>query len=208
MKFISIFWLVFSVFLWGVIHSFTASHRFKAFIRRVFGPVTVDRFFRVAYNLFAVASFLVVLIIAAFIPDRTLYVVPLPWVALMIIVEFLAMAALVVGLAQTDVKDLLGVRQLTGQKKNQPSRLVRNGLYQYVRNPLYTAGIVFIWLIPLMTARLLVLDLALSVYVVVGAYFKERKLRQKFGQEYVEYAAVTPMFIPFIKRRHDRMGAQ
>jgi protein-S-isoprenylcysteine O-methyltransferase Ste14 len=37
------------------------------------------------------------------------------------------------------------------------------------------------------------------VYVVVGAYFEERKLIHEFGREYTDYAAITPMFIPFLK---------
>ncbi len=67
MKFIHLFWLVFSVFLWGFIHSLTASHPFKAYIRRVYGT-KADRYYRVAYNAVAVVSFIVVLLIAAFTP--------------------------------------------------------------------------------------------------------------------------------------------
>ena len=77
--------------------------------------------------------------------------------------------------------------------------LVTNGLYRHVRHPLYSAGIAFIWLMPLMTVNVLAINLALTVYVVIGAVFEERRLRRYFGQAYADYAAVTPMFIPFIK---------
>jgi protein-S-isoprenylcysteine O-methyltransferase Ste14 len=50
-----------------------------------------------------------------------------------------------------------------------------------------------------MTVNVLVINIFLTVYVIIGAYFEERKLRREFGQEYTDYVAVTPMFIPFLK---------
>ncbi len=203
LKFMSIYWLAFIVLLWGYFHSLFASLQFKGFVRRILGPRS-DRVYRIAYNLFAVISFLAILIVAAFTPDRTLYVAPFPLVALMIIGEFLAAAALTVGLMQTDIMDFIGLRQTRGLKQKKTSKLVKDGLYRYVRHPLYTAGLAFIWLIPLMTARLLVINLALTVYVVIGAYVEESKLRQRFGSEYKDYAAMTPMFIPYINKMRRR----
>ncbi len=199
-RFINIFWLAFTVLLWGFLHSFFASQQFKAFVRRVVGPRS-DRYYRLGYNLFAVFSFVLILIVAALTPDRTLYVVPTPWVALMIILELLAGAALLAGLLQTSVLEFLGIRQVRGTRQRKPSQLVKDGLYRYVRHPLYTEGLVFIWMLPFMTVRVLVINLALTIYVIAGAYVEERKLRLKFGLEYRDYASVTPMFIPFIKNK-------
>ena len=126
----------------------------------------------------------------------------------MIIGEILAFFVLMAGLRQTDIWEFLGLRQLAGSaSNNQPEgpleavngRLVTKGLYRYVRHPLYSAGIAFIWLLPLMTLNVLAINIALTIYVVVGAYFEERKLHSDFGQEYADYAAVTPMLIPFLK---------
>jgi protein-S-isoprenylcysteine O-methyltransferase Ste14 len=41
--------------------------------------------------------------------------------------------------------------------------------------------------------------ISLTVYILVGAYFEERKLLREFGQEYAEYRSVTPMLIPGLK---------
>jgi protein-S-isoprenylcysteine O-methyltransferase Ste14 len=202
-KFINIFWLAFSVLLWGCIHSFLASQQFKAFARRVMGSRS-DRYYRIAYNLFAIISFILVLIVAVLTPDRTLYVIPSPWVALMVIIEFLAGAALLAGFMQTDPLDFLGFRQVREPRQRKPSQLMKDGLYHYVRHPLYSAGLVFIWMLPFMTVRVLIINLALTIYVIAGAYVEERKLRLKYGLEYKDYAAVTPMFIPFIKNKQRR----
>ena len=200
------FWLILSVLLWGVLHSLLASLKAKQLVRRRLGE-RAARFYRLAYNVFSVVSFLPVLALAALTPDRTLYQVRLPWSALMIFGEILATVVLVAGFFQTDVWEFIGLRQAAGgavSLSNGPvetdqGRLVTWGLYRYVRHPLYTAGIAFIWLMPLMTVNVLAINLALTVYVVVGAIFEERKLRGEFGQAYADYAARTPMFLPFTK---------
>jgi protein-S-isoprenylcysteine O-methyltransferase Ste14 len=67
-----------------------------------------------------------------------------------------------------------------------------------VRHPLYTAGLVFIWLAPVMTWNSLVFNLGLSLYLVIGALFEERKLVHQYGQAYLDYKSRTPMLIPGI----------
>jgi protein-S-isoprenylcysteine O-methyltransferase Ste14 len=189
-------WLFLSVFLWGLLHSLSASHGAKLLARRAFGP-HVDHYYRLVYNIFAVVSFLPVLAVLFLVPDRTLYLVPLPWSIFMVAGEFLAAGALMVGFRETDAWEFLGFRQLG--EVDRPSQLTTSGLYHYVRHPLYSAGLAFIWLLPLMTVNILAVNIALTVYVIIGAYFEERKLQVIFGQAYIDYSAVTPMFIPFLK---------
>jgi protein-S-isoprenylcysteine O-methyltransferase Ste14 len=200
-------WLILSVLLWGFLHSLLASHTAKELVVRLLRE-PLARSYRLVYNLFAGLSFLPILGIAAVTPDRRLYLVPFPWSVLMIIGEVLALFALLAGLRQTDVWEFLGLQHLADSNTNKSpdgpvetvqGRLVTKGMYRYVRHPLYSAGIAFIWLLPLMTINVLAINVALTVYVVIGAYFEERKLRRDFGQEYVDYAAVTPMFVPFLK---------
>jgi protein-S-isoprenylcysteine O-methyltransferase Ste14 len=189
-------WLVLLVLLWGLLHSLFASHKAKELARQVFGR-RVNRFYRLAYNVFAGVSFLPVLAVMFLVPDCSLYLVPLPWSGLMVLGELLAVAALVIGFRQTDAWEFLGLRQ--PGESDKLSKLTTSGLYHYVRHPLYTAGLAFIWLMPLMTVNVLAVNIALTVYVITGAYFEERKLRGEFGQDYADYMAVTPMFIPFLK---------
>ena len=199
-------WLILAVLLWGFIHSLLASMTAKDLARRWLGE-KLARFYRLAYNLFAGLSFIPVLVIAAITIDQRLYIIPLPWSALMVIGELLAVITLLVGFRQTDAWEFLGLRQLTeAATSGQPDgpldarrgHLVTSGLYRYVRHPLYSAGLAFIWLTPVMTVHVLVINISLTVYIMVGAYFEERKLRREFGQEYANYAAVTPMFFPFL----------
>jgi protein-S-isoprenylcysteine O-methyltransferase Ste14 len=52
-----------------------------------------------------------------------------------------------------------------------------------------------------MTVNRLVLYLSLTIYIIIGAYFEERKLKREFGREYEDYQARTPMLIPLSFRR-------
>jgi protein-S-isoprenylcysteine O-methyltransferase Ste14 len=189
-------WLVITVLLWGLLHSLFASHKAKELARQVVGP-RLHRFYRLAYNVFAGLSFLPVLAVMFLVPDHTLYLVPLPWAIFLVAGELLAVAWLVIGFRQTDAWEFIGLRQLGESDK--PSNLTTSGLYRYVRHPLYSAGLAFIWLMPLMTVNILTINISLTVYVIAGAYFEERRLRDEFGQDYADYMATTPMFFPFLK---------
>ena len=188
--------LILVVLLWGILHSILASLKAKKLAGGWIGTRWM-RFYRLLYNFLAVLTLIPILGLAAVTPDRKLYLVPFPWSGLMVIGEILAVVALLVGFLQTGAMDFIGLRQL-GESK-QPARLTTGGLYRYVRHPLYSAGLAFIWLLPYMTANVLAINIGLTVYVVVGAFFEERKLRSEFGLQYSNYVTVTPMFVPFLK---------
>jgi len=187
--------IILAVFLYGVVHSLLALPRAKALARRWFGPAA-DRWYRLGYNLFGVISFLPVLALPALLPDQTLYTIPTPWSYLALAGQAAAVVMLAVGVMQTGAWKFLGLQQAFAPENQSPPRLVLTGLYRWVRHPLYTAGLLFIWLIPVMTANLLALNIGLTIYLIVGALFEERKLVREFGEAYLQYRKVTPMLIP------------
>ena len=187
-------WLILAVVLWGVIHSVTASLEAKGWLRRRLGDGAM-RFYRLGYNLFSAISFLPILLLMAILPDRVLYNIPAPWVYLSMGGQIVAVALLVLGVLQTDTLSFVGLRQLF-EKTERTSHLVTHGLYHWVRHPLYSAGILFIWLTPVMSQNSLIVFIAITVYILVGAFFEERKLEREFGAAYLEYKAETPMLIP------------
>lgn len=190
----NILWLTFAVLLWGVVHSLTASLGAKDWIRRRLGDGGM-RFYRFSYNIFSAISFAPILWLMAVLPDRVLYQIPAPWVYLSLAGQFAAVVLLVVGVLQTDTLSFVGLRQLF-EEKERSSQLVTRGLYRWVRHPLYTAGLLFIWLTPVMSQNTLVVIIAATLYIIIGAIFEERKLAREFGTAYAEYKAVTPMLIP------------
>lgn len=187
-----------AIALWGAIHSWLASIRTKAVIRRILGE-QLGRTYRLAYNAFAVLSFLPILWLVHVLPDKTLYFVGEPWRYLMLAIEGVAAVMLVIALLATDSLEFAGVRQVLEGETS--SRLVTAGFYRWVRHPLYLFGLLIIWFTPLMTANLLVVVVSLTVYLVVGAWLEEKKLLREFGADYQVYRASTPMFIPGLRPR-------
>ena len=196
------FWLILAVLVWGVVHSLTASLGLKNWIRQTLGDTGL-RFYRLAYNLFSFISFLPILWLMAVLPDRALYQIPVPWVYLSITGQLVAVILLVVGVLQTDTLSFVGLRQLF-EGNERPSKMVSNGLYRWVRHPLYTAGLLFIWLTPIMSVNSLIVIISATIYIIVGALFEERKLEREYGSAYVEYKAVTPMLIPGMLFRRNK----
>lgn len=180
--------------LWGFVHSALASHGFKAWARRRAGADAFERLYRFSYNLFSAASFFPILAALAIFPDQPLYTVPAPWVYLTSIGQGLAAMALIAGVMQTDPWAFAGLKQLGGGQES--AALVTSGLYAWVRHPLYSAGLVFLWLTPQMTVNRLAVWSILSAYLFIGAWFEERKLRRDFGESYAQYQSQTPMFLP------------
>lgn len=188
--------IVFSVvLLYGILHSVLATKRAKQ-LARAWGGEYAPRTFRLFYNLFATVTLLPVLALPAMLPDQLLYEIPYPWTLLTSALQLLAVLALGAGVLQTGFWSFLGVRQLMMDKEDKPAHLVVSGLYSRVRHPLYTAGLIFIWLIPRMSVNFLALNLGLSLYLILGAMWEERKLVAEYGEAYVRYREQTPMFLP------------
>lgn len=113
--------------------------------------------------------------------------------------QMLALALLAIGVLQTDVWHFLGLRQLVEAVPGEPPALVVRGLYRWVRHPLYSAGLLFLWLTPLMTSSILVFNFAMSVYILIGSVFEERRLLTEFGAAYVDYQRRVPRLIPGVR---------
>ena len=193
------FWLILlAVLSYGLLHTLLASIKAKALARNWFGSKT-DQWFRLAYNFIAVFTLLPILLLPILLIDKEIYRISFPWVIGTLAIQALAIVVLVVGLKQTGISSFMGLRQVLLPENTSPPRLVTGGLYRYIRHPLYTAGLVFIWLLPIMTLNLLALNLGLTAYVLIGAYFEERKLMLEFGEAYAEYRRLTPMLIPGLR---------
>ena len=187
------FWLIFIIALWGIIHSLLASIAFKDFLRRTLGE-RLMKFYRLLYNIFAFISILPVLYLMIALADKLLYQIPSPWSYLMRAGQVLSALLLLVAVLQTDVLSFVGLRQLFEAEKK--GDLVVNGLYRFVRHPLYTFSLGILWLSPSMTVNSFIVYAALTVYILIGIIFEERKLLREFGQKYADYKSMTPMLLP------------
>jgi protein-S-isoprenylcysteine O-methyltransferase Ste14 len=157
------------------------------------------------YNLFAVISIAPVLYLMITLPDKILYQVPPPWNYLMRVGQVISALLLIAAVLQTDLLSFVGLRQLIEEEKR--GDLITSGLYRFVRHPLYTFSLLILWLSPSMTLNSFTVYLALTIYILIGIAFEERKLLREFGQQYAEYRWVTPMLIPGIAKTAAKRGA-
>ncbi len=197
---VSVVILVLFFVVYAVVHSLLASLGVKKWARQWLGPGT-DRWYRLAYNLFAVISLLPILPLIVLLPDKTLYIVAPPWRWLMIGGQVLALIGLVTALLQTDPWHFLGLSQLVARQSTGTSSLNVTGFYGWVRHPLYSFSILLLWLTPGMTVNLLTVFVLFTLYFYVGSIYEERRLLAEFGQAYREYRQRVPRLIPFPRSR-------
>jgi protein-S-isoprenylcysteine O-methyltransferase Ste14 len=183
----SIMILLIALALWGVVHSILASN----FAKDMLGGAS---FYRLGYNIFAAISFAPILYLMKTLPDKLIYQIPAPWNILMFGGQIFAAIMLFIAFLQTDSLSFVGLRQLYETAGS--SQLVTRGLYRIVRHPLYTFGLLFIWLSPAVSQNSLTVYIGATLYTLTGAYFEERKLLREFGDSYAEYKKKTPMLIP------------
>lgn len=190
------FWLILSVVVWGFVHSLTASLKFKELLRRLLGNGGM-KFYRLFYNVFSVISIAPVFYLMVALPDRDFYQIPAPWSYLMFVGSGISVLLLFVAILQTDILSFVGVRQLFQEVES--GKLVTKGFYRMVRHPLYTFGLLALWLSSSVSRNAFIVYLGLTLYILAGIYFEERKLLREFGQVYADYKSVTPMLIPGLK---------
>ena len=88
---------------------------------------------------------------------------------------------------------------------NPPAKLVVNGLYRIVRNPMHLGWTVTLVGLALLmqsfTLLVIFIPLFILVHVVYLKSIEEKELEKKFGQAYLDYRRRVPMFIPLLIRK-------
>lgn len=181
--------------VYGGLHSFLASRHVKEWSRQAFGAAA-DRWYRLIFNLLGGLTFLPVLAVPVLLPGRLLYSVGPPWLWLLVGLQLAAILLLWIGIRQTGALEFLGLSQLLDLEQ-QPRGFVASGLYKWMRHPLYSAGLLFIWALPRMTTSLLALNLSITAYLYLGSLHEERRLLAEFGERYARYQRRVPRLIPW-----------
>jgi methanethiol S-methyltransferase len=192
----SVVTVVFVTVAYCFVHSLLAMDRTKRAVRRIAGDAAY-RWYRLAYNAFAIVSALPIAALVALVPGDLVWAVPAPVVYLTMVAQVVALVVMAGSVSLVGAGDFLGLRLSSpGQTTANPG-LVTAGAYRYVRHPLYSLGLVVIWLNPSMTTSGLAVSVAFSAYLVLGTFIEERRLLSVFGEQYAEYRRRTPRLIPW-----------
>lgn len=184
--FLFIFWI-----LYCVMHSFLASERVKLFFKK---NLIIQRHYRMLYNVIAVVTLLLVLWYQYSIRS-------FPLLTPSLLIKLLAFSLSLFGGYVMLCCISKYFRMHSGiQSRNNPGKneLYMNGMHGYVRHPLYTGTMIFLFGILLYFPIIsnLVAYLSLTVYTIVGTILEEKKLRLQYRDIYARYSNEVPRFIP------------
>ena len=195
------FLLIFFAFaVYGLFHSLLASQTAKN-AAEVFMGRTGFRWYRLAYNIFAFISLMPVLALAIILPDVLIYSITFPWEIPLLALQLAGAGLSIIAASQTGLWTLAGISQLTRERlPDEKDHLVTGGLYRFVRHPIYTGAIIFLWSSPQLSWNALALKIAFTLYFIIGGMVEEKRLVDEFGDEYRSYRMKTPMIIPWIKK--------
>lgn len=193
-------WIFLSIGVYGLVHSILAGLSFKKWIRSRIGEQRYHRFYRLFFSLQAAILFLPILILTAVLPDQNIYRIPMPWVLFTTAIQITAVGVMIHSVLLTGAMRFVGLEQAVDPVSAiQSLPLVRRGMYRFVRHPLYTCTFLVIWLVPAMSWNVLALNIGVTLYTLIGAYFEERKLMEEFGTAYETYRKTTPFIVPGLK---------
>ena len=195
--------LLLTLILWAVVHSLTASVRFKSAVRGAIGDRAYQGTYRLGYNIVSALSLLPVFyLLATRLPDQILWAVPWPWRLANYAIQLAGVVGLLVALWQTDVWSFAGLRQfvrfLRGDTQPEPpGPFVSGGAYGLVRHPLYFFSLLVLWANPSVTLSSFALYVWVTLYFVAGSIHEERRLLASFGDDYRRYLQTVPGLLPW-----------
>lgn len=177
------------------IHSLTASLWMKRLVERRY-PGLVP-YYRLLYNLLATLLALPLLYVAWRFPGEPLW----RWEGaawyLLNALALLAGIALVYSLTLYDMREFMGLRQVTSGSREvgDMQRFTISPLHRYVRHPWYFLILVILWTREMSSTQLLIY-LLLTLYLALGSRLEERKLIASHGPVYAAYRKRVPGLFP------------
>jgi len=203
--------------LWLGVHSLLASGPVKQAAARMLGERRRNAFYRLCYNAFALVSFGTLGLYAARLPDRELYRAPHQVAGLMRLGQIFSLMMMLGGVRQIGLGRFSGLSSLMawargdaevpnapeaqGPAPDEAGRLRTGGPFRWSRHSLNFWILPLFWLMPRMTARLLLFNALITLYTVPASRHEEARLRAAYGDAYAEYqGSGTPFLLPWPPR--------
>jgi protein-S-isoprenylcysteine O-methyltransferase Ste14 len=184
--------------VWCVLHSLLVAPRIATNLQQRLG--TAKRFYRLGYNIFALLSLAPILVYTFHLQPKPIVSWQGQWRLLQMLLLVTAGGLFAAGARHYDLRQFLGIRQLL--KENQCAvltsdcRLHTSGILNAMRHPWYAAAILLIWARDV-TVVVLITNLVLTAYLLIGARLEEGKLQRQFGVSYRLYKQRVSMIFPY-----------
>ena len=197
-------------FSFAFVHSLCVTSFIKSQTQRLCGKTFVKVFYRFFYTCFSVITLFIAIYLINMIPDVYWFRGP-AWFRW--IMHAIQIAGLIFGTLSfkvitshefvgiTQVWRYLTKKEVKGDAEGiTQTRLVKTGVYGFVRHPLYLAGIIISTFEPNITRNWLTVSILADIYFIFGAFMEEKRLIKTFGDEYIEYIKQVPRFLPRIRK--------
>ncbi len=194
---LSYIWLALGWIIYGALHSILASTACKGWFERK--SAFIERHYRILYILIAFISLVIMAVLfwetPRFLIWKPTLVLQIPGI-LFIICGCVIMGIIIRKYFST-VKNLHDLMY-----DNAIPVLFQKGLHGIVRHPLYLGTFLLIWgfFLLLPYGSLLVTNVIITLYTILGIGYEEKKLILVFGEKYVRYKEEVPMLLPKFRK--------
>lgn len=182
---------------WCVLHSGMISISWTDYLQKRLG--SKFRFYRLFFNLTALLTLVPVVLFATSVRAQVIFA----WTGYARIFQLtllcIAFLLLFLGGRHYDASQLIGIKQI---RDGNSSKLISDknefdtsGILGITRHPWYLAVILLIWARQL-DISVIVVNIILTIYLIVGTYLEEKKLIREFGDKYRTYQKKVSMLIP------------
>ncbi|MEO6681888.1 MAG: isoprenylcysteine carboxylmethyltransferase family protein [Ginsengibacter sp.] len=185
------------ILLWIVyysLHSLLADKVVKEFFRINFN---LDRYYRLIYTILVSILLVLLLWYQYSLLSPILFDIPLLVVPAILLMILPGSMLMYISLKKYFFL-LSGIRAI--YEKAPAHEIKINGIHQWMRHPLYTGTIMVVWgfffIFPFL--HNLIAVILLTLYVIVGIRFEEKKLIVEFGIQYRNYMKSVPALFPSI----------
>ena len=188
--YLSLLWMFYCA-----VHSILAAPKVKRFFSHLMKHQF--KYYRIIYSLFAGVTLVLLVYIQFSTLSKRLFTSDIIYY-LGVMIFLLPGLAIMILCINKYFYELSGIQALN----NEPLHvtLQKDGLHKYMRHPLYSGTLMFVWGLFCMMPYLsnLIACAIMTIYVLIGIIFEEQKLRVEFGNEYIEYSKDVKMLIPKI----------
>jgi protein-S-isoprenylcysteine O-methyltransferase Ste14 len=199
---------------YGAIHSLLLTHESRLLIEAIVGQRMFRGWFRLAYTVLAVVLFLILIVYAATLPDFPLLSIYGPPAWFLLCLRLGGLVLILWCLQTLRWSFFLGIENLRAWREGRvpdndgvdTRQFVKTGPYRTIRHPMYAGAFLLLWAVPHWTLNLLAFCLSASCYLWIGSLHEERRLLKAYGDEYRDYMARTPRFLPRLSQQRRPEG--
>ena len=184
--------------LWCALHSILISVTVTEYLKKRLG--SGFRFHRLFYSVFSLATLLPLMYYAHSIRSGPFF----RWDGYLVIVRYALILTgsylFVAGARHYSFSELFGIRQIAAGRMEATSSdgdtFAVSGIHSAIRHPWYLAGILIVWAQDL-SFFVILNNIVISFYFIIGSFLEERKMMRKFGEKYRDYQRTVSMFVPY-----------